>query len=54
MLLIELNSISNIGCQKIKQVAGISKRSNCKQKSFFPKKDFGMLVFETLKKQKKI
>ena len=53
MLLIELNSFSNMGCQKIKvvrslryltntscvcQVAGISKRSNDKQKRFFPKK----------------
>ena len=55
MLLIEINSISNMGRQKIKvvrslrypdsltntscfcQVAGISKSSNDKQKSFFPK-----------------
>ena len=57
MLLIETNSISNMGRQKIKkvqslrysgyltntpcvfQVAGISKRSNDKQKSFIPKKN---------------
>ena len=32
-------------------VAGISKQSNNKQKSVFPKKN-GMLVFETLKNQK--
>ena len=35
------------------QVAGISKRSNNKQKSFVPKK-IGMLVFETLKNKKLI
>ena len=69
MLLIETNSISNMGCQKIKivqslsysgyltntscvcQVAGISKSSNDKQKSFFLK-NIGMLVFETLKNKK--
>ena len=58
MLLIEINSINNMGCQKIKvvqslqyygyltntswcvwQVAGISKRSNDKQKSCAPKKN---------------
>ena len=57
MLLIETNSISDMGCQKVKvvrslrysgyltntscvcQVAGISKSSNDKQKSFFPKKN---------------
>ena len=33
------------------QVAGISKRSNDKQKSFVHKK-IGMLVFETLKNKK--
>ena len=60
MLLTEINSISNMGCQKIKvirslrcvcQVAGISKRSNNKQKSFVPK-NIGMLVFKTLKNKK--
>ena len=53
--------ISNMGCQKIKvvrsvrysgyklwcQVAGISKRSNDKQKSFFPKKNFSQKTLKT-------
>ena len=70
MLLIEINSISNMGRQKIKvvrslrypdsltntscfcQVAGISKKSNDKHKSFFPKRKIGMLLFETLKNKK--
>ena len=62
------NSISDMGCQKVKvvlflrysgyltntssvcQVAGISKSSNNKQKSFFLKeKKIGVLLFETLK-----
>ena len=67
MLLIEINSISNMGCQKIKVVRSlryssyltntscvcqVSKRSNDKQKSVFPKKKIGMLLFETFKNKK--
>ena len=62
MLLIEFDSISNMGCQKIKvvqslrysgyltntcQVARISKRYNDKQKSFFPKKNFSQKTLKT-------
>ena len=64
MLLIELNSIRNMGCQKIKkwpisldtscvcQVAVISKRSNDKQKSFVSKKNMRHVSIRDFKKQK--
>ena len=42
--------LTNTSC--VCQVAVISKRSNDKQKSFVPKKIWGMLVFETLKNKK--
>ena len=69
MLLIETNSISDMGCQILKvvrsrgyssyltntscvcQVAGISKSSNDKQKSFFPKKNWHVTIRD-FKKQK--
>jgi hypothetical protein len=70
MLLIEINSISNMGRQKIKvvrslrysgyltntsqcvcQVAGISKRSNEKQKRFFSSKKRNVTIRD-FKKQK--
>ena len=70
MLLIETNSISDMGCQKVNvvrslrysgyltntscvcQVAGISKSSNDKQKSFFPKKKNRHVTIRDFKKQK--
>ena len=65
MLLIEFNSISNMGGQKIKVVRMSWKKSYltntlyvCQvttltnKKSLFLKKIFGMLVFETLKNKK--
>ena len=69
MLLIETNSISNMGCQKLKvvrclrysgyltntscvcQVAGVSKSSNDKQKTFFHKKKSHVTIRD-FKKQK--
>ena len=64
MLLIELNSFSNMGCQKIKVVRSlrysgyltntsqVTKRSNDKQKSFFPKKKNRRVTTRDFKKQK--